>query len=149
MGNLIFKKGDLFTSTSQAIGHGCNTKGLMVAGIAVQFKNRYESMFYAYKWLCEAGRLEPGTVFPYYAAETDRRVIYNIASQENPGANAEAVLLYRGLVETFQHMQRNGLNTLGLPAIGAGIGGLERDSVIYAIDRALDGFEITVEFWEL
>ena len=39
--SLIFLSGNLFESNAQTIGHGCNTKGIMGAGIAREFKRRY------------------------------------------------------------------------------------------------------------
>lgn len=44
--------GDLFDIDLPAIGHGCNSRGSMGAGIAVQFRRRYPDMYREYKRRC-------------------------------------------------------------------------------------------------
>jgi len=58
--SIIYLSGDIFNSNAQTLGHGCNTKGKMGAGIAREFKRQYPYMFKEYKRRCYNEILEPG-----------------------------------------------------------------------------------------
>ena len=57
---VVLKQGDIFTSTSQVIGHGVSTQGVMGSGIARTVRITYPSVFRAYREACEDGRLYGG-----------------------------------------------------------------------------------------
>jgi len=75
--------GNLFDSDAKALGHGVNTEGRMGAGIAVAFRNADPDMYEAYRQECWSGRLTAGGMFAY---PSSGRWVYNIASQDLPGA---------------------------------------------------------------
>lgn len=139
-----YEVGDLFDPKwgFDAIGHGVNCKGVMGSGIAVEFKRRYPEMHKEYKWLCLGDYLHLGQVMPWKA--TDDLWIYNIASQYLPGANAKYGALVTGLYFVRYHAETNKLKRVGLPRIGAGIGGLDWMSVMMYAEGVLQ--ESPVEF---
>lgn len=123
-----FVTGDLFEQDVDGLGHGVNCKGVMGSGIAPLFKRRCPGMFAEYKVLCDDGTLAPGLVHTFVDAENDQW-IYNIASQDSPGANAKYEWLCYGLRGVRLHAETHEVASVGLPRIGAGIGGLEWDEV--------------------
>jgi O-acetyl-ADP-ribose deacetylase (regulator of RNase III) len=130
--------GDIFTTQAQVIGHGVNTQGLMGNGIARTIRIMYPSAFKAYQQACDDGTLYGGQC-----------LIANIASQVLPGAEAKLHLLAEGLDNMFLQMEQLGLNTVALPRIGAGVGGLHWDEVLYTIKEAAKLHPgIDVEVWE-
>lgn len=126
-----YEVGDLFDPAwnFDALAHGVNCKGKMGSGIAVAFRERWPLMYRNYWWLCrsDTGFFLPGQVYPWQAE--DGLTIYNIASQYLPGPDAKQEYLEAGLQYVRFHMKHKGLNNLGLPRIGAGIGGLTFDTV--------------------
>jgi O-acetyl-ADP-ribose deacetylase (regulator of RNase III) len=107
-------EGDLLTLELPAIGHGCNCRGSMGGGIALQLRNRYPAMDAAYRAKCRDGSFRLGGFFVW---ETDDSVIYNLATQLEPGPDSiRAALADAG---------SRGIPTLGLPQLGSGIGGLD------------------------
>ena len=79
----------------------------------------------------------------------DPRLIANIAAQVLPGAEAKLHLLAEGLDNMFLQMEELGLNTVALPRIGAGVGGLHWDEVLHTIKEAAKLHPgIEVEVWE-
>lgn len=122
MGKLTVEYGDLFQSGSVAIGHGVNTKGLMSSGIAVLFKNKFPLMHENYLRLCELEAFKPGTTWVVSEGDT---VIFNVASQELPGANASYDYLRNALKDGLDKADRLGIRELALPQIGCGVGGLD------------------------
>lgn len=143
-------KGDLFDLKwdFEALGHGVNCRGLMGAGIAPTFKALYPSMHTRYVYLCENDRLTPGGLFPWYSHK-DERWIYNIASQDKPGRDARLEWLRTGLQNVAGHMLRHDVTTLGLPFIGAGIGGLTQQQTYDTVSAVFDptGLDVTIVEW--
>jgi O-acetyl-ADP-ribose deacetylase (regulator of RNase III) len=128
--SVVHATGDLFDPTFgfDAIAHGVNCKGVMGSGIAVVFKNKYPEMYSHYAKACKGNFLLPGQVIPWRTGSSGLWV-YNVASQYWPGAYARQEYLKAGLQWVRFHMEHGGLNNLGLPRIGAGIGGLTFDVV--------------------
>ncbi len=142
---IIERTGNLFDTEAQAIGHGVNTKGVMGAGIAKQFKERYPRMYAAYRSVCYEYILNPGDVFPW---RQPGQTIYTIASQQEPGRDAKYHWLTTGTAKTLMDMEERGMRTIALPQIGCGIGGLEWDGVRNIMGMLARDFpSITLELW--
>jgi O-acetyl-ADP-ribose deacetylase (regulator of RNase III) len=122
-----YREGDLFGQPDvEAIGHGVNTKGVMGAGIAVLFRRKYPDMYKQYVLWCDTGTLEPGGVMPW---EGEDKFIFNIASQNEPGADATVEWLNDGVRTAVAQARKIGLTKLAVPRIAAGIGGLTWEQV--------------------
>jgi O-acetyl-ADP-ribose deacetylase (regulator of RNase III) len=153
---MIEKTGDLFESDAVYLGHGVNVCGVMGAGIAKTFREKYPHNYTNYKAACEAGRLLPGgfMVVPERSVDRDGLVlITNLASQEKPGADASYNWLFGSLYSwASQAAEPNRLRLYGgriaIPEIGCGIGGLEWDKVKHIIETVEILYpEITFEVW--
>lgn len=150
MGTLTHKTGDMFTTYAPALAHGVNTQGVMGAGIALEFKRRFPGMYEEYKTICANGSFHPGEAYAYEAGTGQlgaKLWVYNIASQEFPGANARMDLLEWGLNAVFMHADANGVKTIAFPRIGSGIGGLDEAEVEALIERTVSFFDVNVELW--
>lgn len=135
--------GDLFEQSDlKAIAHGVNCQGKMGAGIALRFKLLYPDMFKQYAELCELGVLSLGMNFTW--AGHDGRVIFNLASQYDPGPHASLDAIRTSLWDASWTAVCADIFKIGLPKIGAGIGGLDWVDVEAVIKEvALDFPEIT------
>jgi O-acetyl-ADP-ribose deacetylase (regulator of RNase III) len=147
VGSVILKEGDLFTSDAPAIGHGVNTVGVMGSGIAVMFKKHHPGMYDVYREMCQDKDLNPGEIFVWL--DEKQRYIYNIASQDNPGSNARLEWLEAGLHEALTDADARGLDRIALPRIGAGIGGLDWESVYLLMQVLVRNYECDIEVWTL
>lgn len=142
---MIEKVGDLFTSDAPAIGHGVNTQGKMGAGIAVQFRTRFPIMHYIYTEFCADGTLTPGSVL---ISPMTTPLVYNIASQDLPGAHARLEWLEEGLRTALSDAHSRGLDRVALPLIGCGIGGLDEADVVPLMQQVESEFpSVTIELW--
>lgn len=119
---MIEKHGDLFTSDSQAIGHGVNCAGVMGAGIAKTFKVKYPNNFENYRSACNVGSLRPGGVMVNIE---NGKHIFNIASQNMPGQDASYPWLFESALKAATGAVSRGLDRIAIPEIGCGIGGLK------------------------
>lgn len=144
--SVVYKTGNLFSSDAQVFGHGVNTVGVMGAGIAKTFKEMFPKNYRAYQKACSEGFSPGGSLL----VQEGGRYIANISSQDLPGPNADLRWLKNGLLSTLLTMNTLGLNSVALPRIGAGIGGLDYHDVKSTIEEVSEEFpEITVEVWEL
>lgn len=135
MGHLIEIHADLIKSELPAIGQGVNVRGVMGAGISGPLMKLYPNMHFEYRAACRNGLLVPGGFTSHVVPET-AQVIYSLASQENPGADATYTWLDRSVRGALRDMEIRGLKTLGLPRIGCGIGGLDWKRVQATLARA-------------
>jgi O-acetyl-ADP-ribose deacetylase (regulator of RNase III) len=118
-----FVKGDLFnTDGLSAFAHGVNCAGAMDAGVAVAFKKRWPRMFEEYATRCADGRFHLGDVFVWNEGAA---VVYNLATQEHWKTRAKSPALARALRKTVALATASGIERVGLPRIGAGLGGLD------------------------
>ncbi len=118
--------GDLFSAGTQAIAHGVNCKGLMGAGIAAEFARRYPRMKQAYIKRCELGLMKPSSFF-FWAG--DQPLIYNLATQMMPGRDARLTWIERSVDNMLTHAVSCGIQSIAMPRIGCGIGGLNWEDV--------------------
>jgi O-acetyl-ADP-ribose deacetylase (regulator of RNase III) len=148
MGKIIYMQGDLFSSTTPAIGHGVNTTGVMGAGIAVAFKKEFPEMYEEYRQHCLDGSLEPGGLFEY-AVEEENLYVYNLATQDKPGAHAHLDWLRSSLNTALWRVDGYGMDRIALPRIGAGLGGLAWEDVERVMLEVVANYKCDIELWTL
>lgn len=129
---LSHRSGDLFAFRDlDALGHGCNCAGMMGAGIAWAFAQRFPGMEDAYRRRCRDGRFRLGG---FFAWDPDAPpVVYNLATQPQPGRCADLGAIRVAVQAMLADAQQRGLARVGMPRIGAGIGGLAWAEVEAAI----------------
>lgn len=135
------RSGDLFDQPDlPAVGQGVNVFGVMGAGIAAAFRQREPQMVKPYQAECEAGNLVPGTAWLYQSQDesTAYRWIANCASQRMPGADASAVWLRDSLIDAIRQLREENVDTLGVPLIGGGIGGLTPTRVVHTLQEVAE-----------
>jgi len=125
--------GDLFECALPAVGHGCNCAGAMGAGIAAVFKRRYPAMYQEYRLRCQDGRFRLGDILVWEAPDL---VVYNLATQPVPGPSAKLDAIDASIRAAIADAHRRGLPRLGIPRIGAGLGGLAWSEVADVLANA-------------
>lgn len=142
------RHGDLFSADAPALAQGVNCRGVMGAGIAVQFRKRYPTMFQAYVGLCGSGDLKPGDVFPWLDERTGRWV-YNLATQAKPGRDARLDAVDAAVGRMVAHATAHDVPAVALPEIGCGIGGLDWDDVNLIVTRHATTSGVQIQAWHL
>jgi O-acetyl-ADP-ribose deacetylase (regulator of RNase III) len=130
---ITWREGDLFASGLPALAHGVNCRGVMGAGIAVAFRQRWPEMYESYRKRCtkpgeinQGGAMFPGDVMPWL--QRGSPVVFNLATQDQPGANAQQWMITAAagrMISMARYDFR--ITEIGLPLIGCGIGGLDPD----------------------
>ncbi len=114
---------NLFDLQVDALAHGCNTQGIMHAGIAKVFKEKYPKMFKEYKSYCQNGLFQPGEIH-FYRNPLGKPHIINIATQFDLKTGANLEYIEKGLREIETHYSQWEIQSLGLPRIGCQLGKL-------------------------
>jgi O-acetyl-ADP-ribose deacetylase (regulator of RNase III) len=139
-----FVHGDLFnTPKVRAYAQGVGCAGSMDAGVAIAFKKRWPRMFEDYKARCEDGRFHLGDVHVWSEArgaqqsvasgasgvrtpdQDANETVFNLGIQEHWKKKATLPALNRALAKMLTLATAAGVTTIGMPRIGAGLGGLE------------------------
>jgi O-acetyl-ADP-ribose deacetylase (regulator of RNase III) len=119
----------------------------MGAGIAKVVREMFPKNYEAYRKNCDLRFLVPGQTFVY--KENDL-FIFNMATQDQPGADAEYRHVLRAGADAAEQCLTLGVDRLAIPLIGCGIGGLQWDmveEVLRSIESVYDNFEF--EVWKL
>lgn len=138
--------GDLFAADDlPGLAHGCNCAGAMGAGIAVEFKRRWPDMYEAYRRLCAEGRFQPGDVFVWEAPD---RVVFNLGTQRTWRTKATLEAIEASLRRTLELAAEKGVARIGVPRIGAGLGGLPWADVRAVLERVAADAPTTLVVFE-
>lgn len=132
--NILFVEGDLFSSPDPAIAHGVNMRGVMGAGIAKEFRDKFPQMYGTYKALCEHDAVSEMGVLPWKVK--DGQYVMNIFSQLEPGPCARLEWIEHGLLVSCEFLISRGIHRMSIPWIGAGIGGI-KDRILEKSLRSL------------
>ena len=118
-----FTKGDIFAAEGlTAYAHRCNCAGAMGAGIAIEFKRRWPRMFDEYAARCADGRYSWGTSSSGPRAKRPFTTWPNAARWRK---KAQLPALAKALRRMVELAALAGTTRIGLPRIGAGLGGLD------------------------
>ncbi len=130
--------GDLFVNhyNAQAYAHGCNCQGSMGAGIAKGFKERYPDMFEVYRAMCQAEPRQFNLGDSFLWKAEDKPWVFNLGTQERYWrARASYEAIETALSKMKQQANDNNLQTIAIPRIGTGYGGLSWKRLKVIIER--------------
>lgn len=127
------ERGDIFNIEGvNNYAHGCNCAGAMGKGIALQFKNKYPKMYSEYRAMCKDGLFNPGDVFDYNYGNGH---IYNLGTQVSWKTKARLEHIENSVGRMLELAASENVTRIALPAIGAGLGGLNWNDVKEILNR--------------
>lgn len=133
-----YRKGDIFKSEAKIIINPCNCVGVMGKGLALQFKNNFPDNFSLYKEACDQGLLKPGTLFIVDLSDT---VIINFPTKRHWKDSSYLEDIDKGLQALAAQLKKSNWESIALPALGCGLGGLDWALVKSLIEQYLNSFE--------
>lgn len=141
-----FVRGDMFqTPKLKSFAHGCNCAGAMGKGVAVEFRNNWPNMYSSYKERCKSGLFNPGDVFTWVEGEN---TIFNLGTQKTWRTKATLDAVATSLGSMLAIAQAKGIKCIGIPRIGAGLGGLVWDDVKAIIQEEAQKSDVTLIVFE-
>lgn len=143
-----YKTGDLFNDSAEAIVNTVNCVGVMGRGIALQFKKRYPENFKEYEDKCKLGEITPGRMFVFETNSfINPKYIINFPTKRHWRGASRIEDIESGLVDLIKAIKKYEINSIAIPPLGSGLGGLEWALVKSKIEAALtdiDDVEINV-----
>lgn len=132
--------GNLLTAPAQALVNTVNTQGVMGKGIALQFAKAYPHMLNAYEAACKANQLGLGKMHVYDLGGLagGPRWIINFPTKGHWRANSKLQDIAAGLADLVHTIERLGIESIAIPPLGCGNGGLNWSQVRPLIVEALD-----------
>lgn len=143
---ITYKKGNMLDSNASLLVNPVNCVGVSGKGLALQFKKKYPGNFAEYKRRCDAGAMQPGSVF-LWKVELHKAVA-NMATKGHWRSKSEYEYIKLGLQNLKSNMQVFKINHVAIPKIGCGCGELDWDFVLPMIEKAFEDSDIMVEVWE-
>jgi len=133
---LVVKSGDLFAEPADAIVNTVNCVGVMGAGIALEFKQRFPDMFKEYVRCCKKKRIRVGEVWMWHHEPAPPQYIINFPTKDDWRNPSKLEWIQEGL----EHLAENTIlfqqiHTLAMPALGCNNGGLHFDDVRKLVEQ--------------
>jgi O-acetyl-ADP-ribose deacetylase (regulator of RNase III) len=145
---LHFTTGNLLEARAQALVNTVNTVGVMGKGIALMFKERFDDNYRQYAAACKGKLVQTGHMFVTQPDELDGpRWIVNFPTKQHWRSPSRLEWVVEGLQDLRKFLIENHVQSVAIPPLGAGNGGLDWVAVRPEIERALGDLtdvEITV-----
>ena len=161
--NLTLKAGDMFFSRLHTLTVSVNTVSIMGKGVASRAKYQFPDVYVEYQDAVRRKSLRMGKPYLY---KREKSVDYELAddptSLEEPNAQTWFLLfatknhyseqastdgIEKGLKWIQEHYKDEGIKSLAVPALGAGLGRLNWKDIGPVICRHLAGLDIPVEVY--
>ena len=128
--------GDIFTEEVEAIVNTVNCVGVMGRGIALQFKNTFPENYKAYADACNKGTLRLGRVFTYHVGKFSYpHYIINFPTKHHWRDKSDIKDIDSGLNSLIEEIKKLNIQSIAIPALGCGLGGLEWEQVKQKIEN--------------
>lgn len=131
-------QGNLMRDGADALVNPINCAGAMGAGLALQFKRAYPDMNTAYTLACARGAIRPGRIFVYSTASLSAPYyIFNFPTKRHWREASKIEYIDDGLAAMCDLLPEYSVDSIALPALGCGLGGLPWETVREHIEDAL------------
>lgn len=130
--------GDLLAASDvDAIINTVNCVGVMGKGIALQFKKKWPANFKAYEQACKNNQVQLGEMFIYeLGALATPKYIINFPTKQHWRSASKIQDIDNGLNALIQQMLNRGIQSVAIPPLGCGHGGLNWSNVLPLIEQA-------------
>lgn len=122
---LRYAKGNVLECNATAIVNAVNCRGVMGAGLARVFAVAHEDMYKDYQKICKNGELQLGKLHTWknVRPKPERASwIVNFPTMDYPGEQAKRYNIANGLDALAEFVRDQKIASLGIPALGCGIG---------------------------
>jgi O-acetyl-ADP-ribose deacetylase (regulator of RNase III) len=146
---ITFTQGNLLEAKAEALVNTVNTVGVMGKGIALMFKERFDANFSLYAAACKAKQVQTGKMFITEPNELDGpRWIVNFPTKQHWRSPSRLEWVIDGLQDLRHFLIDQHVQSIAIPPLGAGNGGLDWDVVKPEIEKALGDLSMDVVVFE-
>ncbi len=138
-----FTSGDMFETNADIRINTVNCVGVMGAGVALAFKNKYPEMFKDYQKDCKKDKVQPGKMHIWKNLTGDW--IINFPTKTHWRKSSRYEDIETGLVALRKYLIDKGPVSVTLPALGCGHGGLDWNRVKGMIEEYLGDLDAKMQ----
>ena len=144
------RTGNILLTDAEALVNTVNCVGIMGRGIALQFKKAFPENYKAYKIACDRKEVQLGKMFVYDLARLENpRYIINFPTKQHWRNKSRLADIKSGLQDFVAEIKRRKINSVAIPPLGCGLGGLNWDDVLSLIRAAMEELpEVTAFVFE-
>lgn len=144
-----FKTGNIFDSNAEALVNTVNTIGVMGKGVALQFIERFPTNFKIYAAACKKDEVEIGKMFITATNSLlNPKWIINFPTKKHWIDKSSYSFIELGLDDLVGQIENLDIKSIAIPALGAGLGGLDWDTVKTIIENKLHDLNIDITIFE-
>ncbi|MCY4620319.1 MAG: macro domain-containing protein [bacterium] len=143
--NVDIVVGDIFESPAQTLTNTVNTVGIMGKGIALGFRQRFPDMYEDYLIRCRKGEVKLGE--PYLFQGLLEPWTLNFPTKEHWRSPSQLDAIRVGLKFLASHYRKWGIESLAVPSLGCGEGGLDWHIVGPTLLSGLEELDIPVTLY--
>jgi O-acetyl-ADP-ribose deacetylase (regulator of RNase III) len=130
--------GNLLEADVDALVNAVNTEGVMGKGIALQFKKAFPECFASYARACSAGEVVTGRVHIVTRLASPKYIV-NFPTKKHWRQPSKLEYIRDGMRDLVAHARTLGIESIAIPPLGCGNGGLDWNVVRPVVLEALDG----------
>ena len=161
--NISLIDGDMFFSNLQTLTISVNLQGIMGKGLASRAKYQFPDVYVAYQDVCRAKRLTATKPYLYKRESSLDEELADIgapivapnavkwfllfATKRHWKDNSRLDDIKGGLAWVRDNYQRQGIQSLAMPALGCGLGGLHWKEIGPLMCQYLHGIDISVAIY--
>ena len=122
---ITFTEGNLLEADAEALVNTVNTVGVMGKGVALMFKEAFPENFKAYERACKDMQVRLGTMFVTEREDLlGPKWIINFPTKAHWRYPSQIKWIRDGLTDLVQVIQEKKIQSIAIPPLGSGNGGL-------------------------
>ena len=130
--------GNLLQANTMALVNTVNTVGVMGKGIALQFKEKFPFNFSIYENACKKGLVQVGQMLVTRETSLEgEKIIVNFPTKTEWYRKSQYRFIEEGLKDLDRVIKEYSIESIALPPLGCGHGGLKWDKVKSLIEKYL------------
>lgn len=134
---IIPTQGNLLEAQAEALVNTVNTVGVMGRGIALQFQRAFPSNYTAYKKACDKTSVVPGKMFIFEENMLGGpKWIVNFPTKRHWKGSSRIEDIRSGLADLAEQVRQLNIQSIAIPPLGCGLGGLDWSEVKPLIEGA-------------
>ena len=132
-------EGSILEADAEALVNTVNCVGAMGKGIALQFKQAYPENFCAYQQACKANEVRPGRMFVWATGlMVNPKYVINFPTKRHWKGKSKIEDVEAGLDALIEEVRRLEIQSIAVPPLGCGMGGLDWSEVEPRIAEAFN-----------
>jgi O-acetyl-ADP-ribose deacetylase (regulator of RNase III) len=136
---------NILESEASCLVNTVNCEGFMGKGIAYQFKQKFPENEKYYKAVCKKGEMKIGKILLF---QENDKIIANFPTKDRWREKSEYTFIKKGLDDLYEKILSNNIDSVAMPPLGCGNGGLLWNEVKIIIQEKLNNLNSEIIVYE-